>query len=205
MKFFQRNQRGRMFESGFLEFFSKVHPAAPFVLWVPIVIALPAWAITNGVASVAALVVMAPLGFITWQATEYFVHKKAFHWLGVGPISRRLHEIVHGFHHRFPDDPQRLVMPLAVSISLACVVGGLLWLLDRPSLTVPWFTGFLAGYLFYDFMHWSMHFRQPLTRWGKVMREHHLSHHFSDIHANYGISNRWMDRYLGTFKTRELS
>ena len=90
MKFFQRNQRGRMFESGFLEFFSKVHPAAPFVFWVPIVIALPAWAITIGLASVAALVVMAPLGFITWQATEYFVHKKAFHWLGVGPITRRL-------------------------------------------------------------------------------------------------------------------
>ena len=39
-------------------------------------------------------------------------------------ISRRFHEIVHGFHHQFPDDPQRLVMPLAVSIGLASLVGG---------------------------------------------------------------------------------
>ncbi len=203
MRTFERNQRGRMFESTFLEYFSKVHPVAPFVLWLPIVVAIPAWAIVNGVSSITALLVMAPLGFITWQAAEYFVHKKAFHWLGIGPISRRLHEIVHGFHHRFPDDPQRLVMPLAVSVSLACVVGALLWLLDRPALTLPWFTGFLAGYLFYDFMHWSTHFRRPLTRWGKAMREHHLSHHFADIDTNFGISNRWMDRSLGTLKTRE--
>jgi hypothetical protein len=34
---FHRNQRGRMFRSDFLEFFSKVHPAMPFVFWVPVV------------------------------------------------------------------------------------------------------------------------------------------------------------------------
>ena len=153
MKEFVRNERGRMFESDFFEFFSKVHPAAPFILWVPIVIALPTWALLSGLSTLPALLVMAPLGFVTWQAAEYFVHKKLFHWMGIGPLSKRFHEIVHGFHHTYPDDPQRLVMPLAVSLWLASLVGGLLWLLHAPSFTVPWFTGFLGGYLFYDFMH----------------------------------------------------
>lgn len=202
MKTFVRNQRGRMFQSDFFEFFSKVHPAAPFVLWVPIAIGLPVWSIVTGLSTLQALVVMAPLGFITWQAAEYFVHKKLFHWTGIGPISRRFHEIVHGFHHQYPDDPQRLVMPLAVSIGLASLVGGVLSLVGRPALTVPWFTGFLSGYLFYDFMHWSTHFRKPLTAWGKIMRAHHMSHHFADIDTNFGISHRWVDRLMGTLKVR---
>lgn len=33
--------------------------------------------------------------------------------------------IVHGFHHRYPDDSSRLVMPLTVSISLSIVICGL--------------------------------------------------------------------------------
>ncbi len=202
MKTFVRNQRGRMFDSDFLEFFSKVHPAAPFLLWVPIVLALPTWALLSGTSTALQLVAMAPLGFATWQAAEYFVHKKLFHWQGIGPISRRFHDIAHGFHHNFPDDPQRLVMPLAVSISLASLVGSLLWLVDRPALTVPWFTGFLAGYLFYDFMHWSTHFRRPINAWERTMRAHHMSHHFADIDTNFGISHRWVDRLLGTLKTR---
>ncbi len=202
MKTFVRNQRGRMFESEFLEFFSKVHPAAPFVLWVPLLVALPLWALTIGITTLGALAVMAPLGFLSWQAAEYFVHKKIFHWLGIGPISRRFHDIVHGFHHTYPDDPERLVMPLAVSISLSGLVGLVLWQIDRPALTVPWFTGFLAGYLFYDFMHWSTHYRKPTTAWGKVMRAHHMSHHFADIDSNFGISNRWVDKLMGTLKRR---
>lgn len=202
MKTFIRNTRGRMFESDFFEFFSKVNPVAPFVLWVPVVLAVPIWAFLNGVTTLTALATMIPLGFVTWQCAEYFVHKKLFHWQGIGPISRRFHDISHGFHHKYPDDPDRLVMPLAVSISLAALVAGLLWLIGRPVFTVPWFTGFLAGYLFYDFMHWSTHFRRPLTAWGKVMRAHHMSHHFADVDTNFGISNRWVDVLMGTLKKR---
>lgn len=194
-----------MFESSFLEFFSKVHPAAPFVLWVPIAVALPVWALWSGVTTWLAFALLAPLGFFSWQATEYFAHKKLFHWTGIGPLSRRFHDIVHGFHHRYPDDPQRLVMPLSVSISIGLLVGGVLWLVDAPLVTVPWFCGFLCGYLFYDFMHWSTHFRPPLTRWGRVMRAHHLAHHFADADKNFGISNRWVDGLLGTKLERHVT
>jgi len=202
MRTFERNTRGRMFESEFFEFFSKVNPLAPFVLWVPIALALPTWAVWTGVTSWPALLALTPLGFVSWQVTEYFAHKKLFHWLGIGPLSRRFHDIVHGFHHRYPDDPDRLVMPLAVSLSIAALVGGVLWLLDAPRFTVPWFTGFLMGYLFYDFMHWSTHFRRPLTSWGRQMRAHHMAHHFADPDLNFGISHRWVDALLGTLQRR---
>ncbi len=202
MREYVRHQNGRMFESEFFEFFSKVHPAAPFILWVPIALAIPIYALTTERCTPLGLLLYFPLGLFCWQITEYFAHKKLFHWQGIGPLSRRFHDIVHGFHHRYPDDPQRLVMPLAVSISIAAIVCSGLWALDRPAFSWPWFTGYLAGYLFYDFMHWSTHFRKPLTRWGKKMRAHHMAHHFADIDQNFGISHRWIDRALGTLDQR---
>lgn len=202
MKEYIRNEKGRMFESEFFEFFSKVHPAAPFVFWIPIGLGTFGYALATGLTSAKQSAVMVPLGFFAWQAAEYFVHKDLFHWLGIGPVSRRFHDIVHGFHHKYPDDSDRLVMPLAVSIGIALLVGGALYLAHKPAITIPLWTGVLSGYLFYDFMHWSTHFRKPLTKWGRKMRAHHMSHHFADVDTNFGISNRWMDVLMSTQKKR---
>jgi dihydroceramide fatty acyl 2-hydroxylase len=202
MKEYVRNQRGRMFESDFLEFFSKVHPAAPFVLWIPVVLGTISYALVTGLTDWRSAAVAVPLGVLSWQWMEYFIHKKLFHWQGIGPISRRFHDIVHGFHHKYPDDSDRLVMPLAVSISLGGLIGAGLTLLHRPDFTIPWWCGLVGGYVFYDFTHWSTHFRKPLTRWGKKMRAHHMAHHFADIDSNFGISHRYIDGLMGTLRKR---
>ncbi len=200
MRDYVRNQRGRMFESEFFEFFSKVHPAAPFVFWIPIGLGTLAYALLTDTTTLALTVTMAPVGFFTWQILEYFIHKKIFHWLGVGPISRRFHDIVHGFHHKYPDDDTRLVMPLAVSIGLAVIIVTGLYFMGRPDFTIPFWTGLLSGYLFYDFMHWSTHFRTPINEWERKIRAHHMAHHFADPDMNFGISHMWIDRLLGTMK-----
>ncbi len=204
MKDFIRHQRGRMFESDFFEFFSKVHPAAPFVLWLPIAAFVIFWSLSTEVTRPVLMAAFLPLGFVTWQLMEYFIHKKVFHWLGNGPITRRFHDIVHGFHHKYPDDDTRLVMPLAVSIFLGTSIAGALWLLGRPDMTVPFWLGILLGYLWYDFLHWSTHFRKPLTAWGRKLRDHHMAHHFAADGWNhhFGISHMWIDRLMGTLMSR---
>ncbi len=198
MRTYVRHQRGRMFDNDFFEFFSKVHPAAPFVLWIPLTLGIATYGLSKSVFSWSSLLLIAPLGFLSWQVSEYFIHKVVFHWQGIGPISRRFHDISHGFHHRYPDDPDRLVMPLTVSIGFGGSITLLAYAFGRPDLTMPWFVGFALGYLFYDFMHWSTHFRAPLTSWGRRMRAHHMAHHFADIDKNFGISHRWLDTLLGT-------
>ncbi|MBK7863007.1 MAG: sterol desaturase family protein [Archangiaceae bacterium] len=198
MRAYLRHTRARMFESELLELFSKTHPAIPFVFWVPVAVALPAHALVTGLTPWRGFLGFGLLGLLGWQVTEYVVHRHFFHWQGIGPRTRRLHDIVHGYHHKYPDDPGRLVMPLAVSLGIAALLAGGLALLGRPAFSVPFFTGFLWGYLFYDFMHWSTHHRSPLTRWGRAMRAHHMAHHFADIDSNFGISHRWLDRLLGT-------
>ncbi|MBL8950385.1 MAG: sterol desaturase family protein [Myxococcaceae bacterium] len=198
MKSYLRHTRARMFESEVLEVFSKTHPVIPFVFWVPVAVALPVYAVATGIAGLGEVAGFGALGALGWQVTEYFVHRDFFHWQGIGPRTRRLHDIVHGYHHKYPDDPGRLVMPLAVSLFIAVLLAGALALLERPTFTVPFFTGFLWGYLWYDFMHWSTHFRAPLTAWGRLMRAHHMAHHFADVDSNFGISHRWLDRLMGT-------
>lgn len=189
-----RHQRGRMYQSNFFEFFSKVHPSMPFLFWIP----LNAWvlgsALWNGVTTWQIAAAAVPLGFLTWQFLEYFIHKYVFHawpgWTG------------HGFHHNYPDDDTRLVMPLPVSITLASLIWGGLTLFGRADLTTPFWSGVVMGYLWYDFLHWSTHHRAPWTAWGKKLRAHHMAHHFSDTDQNYGISHMWMDSVLGTLLKR---
>lgn len=200
MKDFIRNQRGRMFESNFFEFFSKVHPSMPFIFWIPIGIGAMAWALSAGVTTWQKAALIFPLGWVTWQLAEYFIHKKVFHWLGNGPFTRAFHDIVHGFHHKYPDDETRLVMPLPVSIGLSAAIIGALYFVGRPDLTLPFYLGILGGYLWYDFLHWSTHHRKPLTPWGAKLRAHHMAHHFAagGYDHNYGISHMWLDRVLGS-------
>ncbi|MFZ5471524.1 MAG: sterol desaturase family protein [Myxococcota bacterium] len=199
---YSRHASTRMFENSFLEACSRVHPSTPFLFYIPIVTGLMGYGLYSGLTTWKWAVAFTALGWLTWSFMEYSIHRFYFHWEGNGPISRRIHDIVHGYHHKYPDDEARLVMPLGGSIPLALVIGGLLALVGRPAATLPYFCGIVAGYLFYDFTHWSTHFRTPKTPWGKAIRSHHMAHHFADPTMNFGISHRWIDALLGTLKQR---
>ncbi len=193
-----RHQSGRMFENAFLEACSRVHPSVPFLFYIPLSLGSFGWALYERHTSVGMSALFIPLGLLTWVAMEYGLHRFFFHWEGNGPFTRRVHEIAHGYHHKYPDDEQRLVMPLGASIPLAILIGGLLWLVGHPVETIPYFMGIVWGYLSYDFIHWSTHHRTPRTAWGKALRSHHMAHHFATPDRNFGISNMWVDVVVGS-------
>jgi sterol desaturase/sphingolipid hydroxylase (fatty acid hydroxylase superfamily) len=200
---YQRHARARLFQNNFLEFTSNIHPVVPFVVYGPFILAMMAWGLSRGLTTWAVSLWCIPLGWVVWDVTEYAIHRWFFHWEGSGPFTRKVHQIIHGYHHQYPDDPLRLVMPLGASIPLAIVIGGALWLADAPRFTIPGFAGFVAGYLFYDFTHWSTHARTPRTAWGKAIRSHHMAHHFAVPDRNFGISHRWIDAVVGSLKRRD--
>lgn len=199
---YHRHQTSRMFENNFLEACSKVHPSVPFIFYIPLTLGFFAWALYGGKTSLGSSAIFAPLGVLTWIGMEYCIHRYFFHWEGNGPFTRRVHEIAHGYHHKYPDDAQRLVMPLGASIPLAIVIGGLLWLVGEPAATIPYFCGIVWGYLYYDFTHWATHHRTPRTAWGKALRAHHMAHHFATPDHNFGISNMWLDVVVGSIGRR---
>ena len=199
---YERHASARMFETPLLEWGSKVHPALPFIFYTPIVIGLLAWGLWSHVTTPIRAVAFFAVGWVIWDLMEYSIHRGFFHWEGNGPITRRIHDIAHGYHHKYPDDDLRLVMPLGASIPLALVIAGILWAFQAPAETLPIFCGIVSSYMFYDFTHWSTHYRTPKTAWGKAIRAHHMAHHFACPDKNFGISHRWIDRIFGTLRQR---
>ncbi|HLL03060.1 MAG TPA: sterol desaturase family protein [Myxococcaceae bacterium] len=198
-----RHQSGRMFDNAFLEACSRVHPRTPFLFYIPLTWALFTWALYSGTTTLVRAAIFLPLGFLTWVGLEYCIHRYFFHWEGNGPFTRWLHEITHGYHHKYPDDVDRLVMPLGASIPMASLIAGSLWLVGSLQWTVPYFLGVVWGYLWYDFLHWSTHHRTPRTAWGKALRAHHMAHHFATPDRNFGISHRWVDLLVGSGGRRQ--
>jgi dihydroceramide fatty acyl 2-hydroxylase len=189
----------RMFENPVLDKLSRVHPAVPVVVFVPVVVVLAALGVDRAGAGRAVLWVLG--GLVFWTLTEYWLHRLVFHFEPDHPIGRRLHFIIHGVHHDHPNDRMRLVMPPSVSIPLAA-----LFLLGfHAVLGVGWLAfgaGFLAGYLFYDMTHYHVHHHRPKSRLGKRLREQHMRHHFQDHERGYGVSSPVWDYVFGTVPRR---
>jgi dihydroceramide fatty acyl 2-hydroxylase len=185
-----------LFKSDFLNFFSRVHPAIPALIFVPVVVAMEWIGADRGFAAWQ-LALLTFAGVAVWTLTEYWLHRLVFHWEPDNALGRRMHFIIHGIHHDHPNDKMRLVMPPSVSIPLASLFFLGFWaLLGDASFAV--FAGFIAGYLFYDYTHYYVHHFVPKTDFGKRLREHHMRHHFQDHSYGYGVSSPIWDYVFRT-------
>lgn len=191
----------KLFESSFLDFFSRVHPAVPAIIFVPVIVAC-VWLGLDGGYAVwqTALLFLAGLGI--WTLTEYWLHRLVFHWEPDHPIGSRFHFIIHGIHHDHPNDRLRLVMPPAASVPLAALFLGLYVLVFGTPAAFPIFSGFMLGYLIYDYTHFHLHHHTPKTPTGKRLREQHMRHHFQDHRFGYGVSSPLWDFVFRTLPRR---
>ena len=190
-----------MFESRFLDFFSRVHPAIPAIVFVPVVVGGVWLGIDRGLAvGTSALLFLA--GIAIWTLTEYWLHRLLFHWEPKFPGGDRLHFIIHGVHHDHPNDAMRLVMPPAVSIPARGDLPRPLRADLRGAAGLSRFGGFIVGYLAYDYTHYHVHHAVPKTRFGKRLRTHHMRHHFQDHRYGFGVSSPLWDAIMGTLPRR---
>src|SRR3954452_20527735 len=190
-----------MFESRFLDRFTRVHPAVPLVIYGPVVIALAILAVQrDGWWDTAGLLLV---GYLVWTLFEYWLHRIVFHFEPQDGFGARVHWMIHGVHHDHPNDPMRLVMPPAASIPLAVLVIAAMWAVAGSVHAPAVASGFLAGYLVYDEMHYALHHHVPKSRMGKRLRELHMRHHFQDHERGFGISAPYWDRVFGTYPGRD--
>lgn len=181
-----------LFTNRFLDFFSRVHPVVPLLIFGPVIVA-GIWLGVAGGMNALASIGMVAAGLLIWTLSEYWLHRLLFHWQPKIPGGDRLHFVMHGVHHDHPNDPMRLVMPPAVSIPMSAVFAGLFYLILGDPLAFPTFSGFIAGYLAYDYTHYHLHHHTPKSRLGKRLREHHMRHHFQDHRFGYGVSTPLWD------------
>ena len=192
-----KNETVRMFEGGFMEFFSRVHPAIPLILYLPVIgymLYVSLWQRQLSAIAVGALFL---LGILLWTLLEYLIHRYIFHYEPKTRVGKQLHYIIHGVHHDYPNDARRLVMPPSISVPLAFLFYGV-FLLIFGRLTPSVFAGLVFGYVCYDMLHYATHhfaMKRGLWLW---LKQYHLRHHYKDDHVGYGISSPLWDYVFHT-------
>ncbi len=192
-----KNETVRMFESDFMEFFSRVHPVIPLALYLPVVgymLYVSLWRRQLSFVAVAALFL---LGILLWTLIEYLIHRYIFHYEPKTRWGKQLHFVIHGVHHDYPNDARRLVMPPVISIPLAFLFFGLFFLIFG-SLAPAVFAGLVFGYLCYDMLHYATHHLAMKSGVWLWLKQYHLRHHFKDDHVGYGISSPLWDYVFRT-------
>jgi sterol desaturase/sphingolipid hydroxylase (fatty acid hydroxylase superfamily) len=138
------------------------------------------------------------LGFISWSLAEYILHRFVFHFEPKSEFGKKIHWIFHGVHHDYPQDAYRLVMPPSISIPLAFIFYYSFQYLLGSFLTPAFFSGFVAGYLTYDTMHYSIHHFAFRNKFLMKIKKHHMKHHYSDPNSGYGVSTPLWDFIFDT-------
>jgi dihydroceramide fatty acyl 2-hydroxylase len=187
-----RAETTRMFESDFIERFSRIHPSTPFLFWIP-VIALCVYRSLGRGLPVGTLAGLFVLGIVLWTLSEYVLHRYVFHWVNDTRWGKRIHFVLHGVHHDYPNDKDRLVMPLGASIPLGAAIYAAFYVAVGQFHGEAIYAGMALGYLGYDGTHYAVHHFKQTSRIGKFLRRHHMLHHHADHSGGFGVSSPLWD------------
>lgn len=160
--------------------------------------AFPAGA-ARTLAAVGAIVIAYPL---VWYALHRWVlHSK---WMFKIPALASTWKRIHYDHHQDPNHLEVLFGALhttlptlvLVTMPLGYAIG------DVGGAAAAFATGLLTTCL-YEFIHCIQHLAYK-PKWAFVaeMKKRHMAHHFHDETGNFGITNYFWDRLLGTFYDR---
>lgn len=194
----------RMFESDFIDLFSRTHWSVVPIMWVPVSLLMLGYGAFRTSAGVLLTLGLAVAGFISWTLTEYWLHRVFFHWQPPGKFGERMHFLVHGVHHQWPKDKYRLVMPPAVSITLYFVFLAIFYPLFGAEKVWGFHAGFVLGYVFYDCSHYWLHHYNPKSKYGLRLKKNHMIHHFEDHDSRFCVSNMLWDKVFGTLGDRKV-
>lgn len=199
MKFEKIHNKGqaRLFENPLMEALTKSHPLVIWGMYLPVIIYFLYHAGTLlGFPALTILFVFLG-GLLFWSFFEYVAHRFLFHWIPKSPRSIKFVYTLHGNHHHYPRDRQRLFMPPLPSLLIAIILFFLMRI-SMGSYVFMFFPGFVLGYLLYGSMHYAIHAWNPPFKWVKPLwRNHHL-HHYKNEHQGFGVSSTLWDLVFGT-------
>jgi dihydroceramide fatty acyl 2-hydroxylase len=169
------------------------------LLWLPVAAALMWRGVALGGLSPLALPLTLVAGVLVWQLIEYSIHKNLFHFDPKTPKGIEWHFMLHGHHHKYPMDFDRLVFPPAAA---AIVISLFYWLLHAllpMGLASALLGGGIVGYVLYDTTHWALHSGRADWMFSHTLKVSHMDHHYVDETVGYGISSTLYDVLFGTF------
>jgi 4-hydroxysphinganine ceramide fatty acyl 2-hydroxylase len=193
--------QGRLFQSEYLEMMTKTHPVVIYSLYIPVVIFLVYYAFTYRLMSIGLVILFFLGGMLAWSLMEYVLHRFIFHYVTENPKLQRVVYKLHGIHHEYPRDRERLFMPPVPSLVVATFFFSLQYLIMGWNV-LAFFPGFLAGYLLYGSMHYAIHAFTPPSFLKALWRNHHL-HHYKYPEKGFGVSSVLWDHIFRTIPPKK--
>lgn len=144
--------------------------------------------------------------FFFWTLAEYLLHRYLFHWITDNKYVKRFHFIMHGAHHLYPNDTDRLLMPPVPGLLMGAVLFGFFYIIfsiiGYPVYTWGFFAGFFLGYLLYSFVHRATHVMKTPKTFGFIWH-HHALHHYKYPDKCFGVSSPIWDYVFRTMPPKK--
>lgn len=194
----ENKQGKKVFESNILDVLYKSSVPSVILTYTPVIIGFYYFGWAGGhIDSALQVIGWFVASLIAWSFFEYIMHRFAFHILEDSPKYERAYYLLHGRHHEFPKDQDRLFMPPLVGLGITVVIALLMFALIGNNVFV-FMPGFVFGYVAYAFTHYAMHrYKPPFKFMEPLWRNHHL-HHFRHPQKGFGVSTTLWDYILGT-------
>ena len=121
MKFEKIHNKGQaqLFKSQYLEYLTKTHPLVIWGLYLPIIAFMLYYSSARFQFDVLHIGLTFLSGMFFWSFFEYMIHRFAFHFFAESERAKKIVYIIHGNHHEYPRDKERLFMPPVPSLILA--------------------------------------------------------------------------------------
>lgn len=187
----------QLFKNPVMEKLSRTHIAVPLTIFLSFSSFLLYWSITTTSLTALQTTAMFLLGVVAFTWVEYNVHRYVFHMPTYNKLRQKIQYVIHGVHHEFPKDKDRLAMPPLVSVTIATVLL-LLFRVILGDLAFSFLPGFIVGYAAYLSIHYIVHVYQPPKNFFKVLWINHGIHHYKNGDVVFGVSSPLWDYVYGT-------
>src|SRR5215213_1134971 len=119
--------QAQLFKNQYVEMLTKTHPLVIWGMYLPAFAGLPLYAAYLGYTPVR-IIMLFLVGMCFWTLFEYIMHRFAFHWVAESERARKIVYVMHGNHHHFPRDKERLFMPPVPSLIISSTIFALMYL-----------------------------------------------------------------------------
>ena len=189
--------QGQIFENPFLERLTKTSRPQAFLVYGTYITAGIVYSAMNGYTTLLGGILLFFLGLLSWSLGEYLLHRYLFHWIDDSEFGKKFHHAIHGIHHDYPNDTNRLFMPSVPGTIISATLLGLFYLMLGVNAFI-FTSGFILGYLMYANIHYSTHtIRKPIKFLRPLWHHHHL-HHYKYPEKAYGVSSPLWDYIFRT-------
>ena len=191
----------QLFKSPVLEKLSRTHIAVPLVIFALYTAGLLYWSFEHTSLSIWTSIGLFLSGVLIFTWIEYLVHRYVFHMKTYTALRAKWQYTIHGVHHEFPKDKDRLAMPPLLSVTISTILLLVLKLV-LGDLVFAFLPGFLTGYAAYLAIHYMVHAYPPPRNFFKVLWINHSVHHYKDGEVVFGVSSPLWDYIYGTMRLK---